>query len=93
MNPLETEAAGAVLINGAEADLANASVKMAELNALGTPAFEANYNAAAVAKANARFQPAVAAIARAKLRVAAYHAALSAAQATATFPRPRGGGK
>ena len=48
---------------------------------------------AAVAKANAKFEPMVQSITRAQVRVTAYHKALTAARLTATFPRPRGGGK
>lgn len=93
MNPLEVEAAGAVKLNQLEVKLAECQLLAAEIDALGTAEFESFYDAGAVAKSNAKFEPMVKAITRAQARTAAYHNALSAARATATFPRPRGGGK
>jgi len=88
---LAIEAHGAIKMNEAEVDIAAAGLRLAEINALGTPDFEALYDAAAVAKANAKFDAAANAVARAKARLSAYHVALQAAQATATFQRPRSG--
>ena len=88
---LAIEAQGGIKMNEAEVDIAAAGLRLAEINALGTPDFEALYDEVAVAKANAKFDTAAAAVARAKARLAAYHVALQAAQATAKFARPRSG--
>jgi len=91
MNPLEIEAQGAILLNQAEVKAAEIGEILAQLNALGTAEFEANYDAGKVDAANRKYDAAAAATARLKARLASYHLALQAAQATATFPRPRSG--
>ena len=94
MTPQEAiaiEAEGAIKLNSAEVKSSEIGLLLAEINALGTPEFEAFYDPAAVAKANAKYDAACAAASRLKLRLASYHSALQAAQSTATFPRQRTG--
>jgi hypothetical protein len=91
MNPIDTERAIAVELNLAESELASVAARLAKIDALADDAFEANYDAAAVAKAADKGATAMQIIARAKLRLSNLHAALLAASNTATFPRPRSG--
>ena len=91
MNPIEIERQIAVKLNGAETALAQAATLLAEANALSTDAFEANYDAAAVAKVNAKMNRAGRIVGNGRAAVDALHKAATAAAQTATFPRPRFG--
>lgn len=91
MNPIEIERQIAVKLNAAEAAMASAATLLAEANALSTDAFEANYDAAAVAKANAKVNRAGRILGNGKAALADAHKAINAAAQTATFVRPRFG--
>ena len=91
MNPIEIERQLAVLLNEAETAAATVAEKLAMMDALSTPEFEANYGEAEGAKAAAKYQASARLVARLKLSLGLLHNALVKAQSTATFPRPRTG--
>jgi len=91
MTPIEIEHEIAVRLNQAEVKAAEVGVLLAEIDQLSDPAFEANYDATAAAKAGKNLSDAMKANAREKLRLAQLHSAALAAYNTASFPRPRTG--
>lgn len=91
MNPIEIERQLAVLLNEAEVAAATVAARLADMDALSAPEFEALYAPAEGARAAAKFKSAAKLAARQKLALGLLHTALVRASQTATFPRTRTG--
>ena len=91
MDPNDILAAIAVEINAAEAAAAQCGLALARGEALATAEFDAHFDAHAVQAAGVLHKQCQGTIVKLKARLAALHASLNDAAATADFPRPRTG--
>jgi hypothetical protein len=93
MNPNETLASIIVGFNAVETLIAQAAERLAAEDAKITEEFVALFGSKEVHDAGQKVDHLAATLFKAKQRALVAHEALTAVIPTATFPRPRGGGK